>query len=69
MNKTFAPFAKPMYVMLKSVGSACNLKCEYCYYLEKSKLYADSPNDVRLMIKLDGGVSPDAGMLSNVTID
>ena len=31
--------------------------------------YADSPNDVRLMIKLDGGVSPDAGMLSNVTID
>ena len=31
--------------------------------------YADSPNDVRLMIKLDGGVSPDAGMLNNVTID
>ena len=31
--------------------------------------YADSPNEVRLMIKLDGGVSPDAGMLSNVTID
>ena len=26
-------------------------------------------NDVRLMIKLDGGVSPDAGMLNNVTID
>jgi uncharacterized protein len=39
MNKTFAPFAKPMYVMLKSVGSACNLKCEYCYYLEKENLY------------------------------
>jgi twitching motility protein PilU len=31
--------------------------------------YADSANDVRLMIKLDGGVSPDAGMLNNVTID
>jgi twitching motility protein PilU len=31
--------------------------------------YADSQNDVRLMIKLDGGVSPDAGMLNNVTID
>ena len=39
MNKTFAPFAKPMYVMLKPVGSACNLKCEYCYYLEKENLY------------------------------
>lgn len=31
--------------------------------------HADSANDVRLMIKLDGGVSPDAGMLNNVTID
>ncbi len=39
MNNTFAPFAKPLYVMLKSVGSACNLNCEYCYYLEKEHLY------------------------------
>lgn len=39
MNYTFAPFAKPMYVMLKPVGSACNLNCEYCYYLEKEYLY------------------------------
>ena len=39
MNATFAPFAKPLYVMLKPVGSACNLNCEYCYYLEKEHLY------------------------------
>ncbi|WP_294081931.1 anaerobic sulfatase-maturation protein [Proteiniphilum sp. UBA5384] len=36
---TFAPFAKPMYVMLKPVGSKCNLDCDYCYYLEKEILY------------------------------
>ena len=36
---TFAPFAKPLYVMLKPVGSACNLACQYCYYLEKELLY------------------------------
>ena len=36
---TFAPFAKPMYVMLKPVGSKCNLDCDYCYYLEKENLF------------------------------
>lgn len=30
-----------MYVMLKPAGSLCNLRCKYCYYLEKNKLYAD----------------------------
>ncbi|MDE6552084.1 MAG: anaerobic sulfatase maturase [Muribaculaceae bacterium] len=29
------PFARPMYVMLKPVGSSCNLGCDYCYYLKK----------------------------------
>lgn len=36
---TFAPFARPLYVMLKPVGSKCNLNCDYCYYLEKENLY------------------------------
>ena len=38
----FTPFARPMYVMLKPAGALCNLRCKYCYYLEKQKLYADS---------------------------
>ena len=33
------PFARPLYVMPKPVGSLCNLACAYCYYLEKSHLY------------------------------
>lgn len=41
MNTGF-PFSRPMYVMLKPAGSLCNLRCKYCYYLEKEKLYTDS---------------------------
>ena len=25
---TYAPFAKPLYVMLKPVGAVCNLACD-----------------------------------------
>jgi anaerobic sulfatase-maturating enzyme len=42
----YAPFAKPLYVMLKPVGSLCNLACDYCYYLEKSKFYTQNKNHV-----------------------
>lgn len=38
---TINPFARPLYVMLKPVGAACNLRCRYCYYLEKANLYKD----------------------------
>lgn len=36
----FAPFARPLYVMPKPAGAQCNLACDYCYYLEKSRLYS-----------------------------
>lgn len=32
------PFGHPLYVMLKPAGPACNLQCDYCYYLEKRHL-------------------------------
>lgn len=45
-DKYIMPFARPLYVMLKSVGSVCNLSCDYCYYLEKSGLYQGTKNHV-----------------------
>lgn len=44
MKSTANPFARPLYVMAKPVGARCNLACDYCYYLEKQKLYPDSAN-------------------------
>ena len=43
---TIAPFAKPLYVMLKPIGGHCNLACDYFYYLEKAKLYDDVPKHI-----------------------
>ena len=43
-SKTYAPFAKPLYVMLKPIGAVCNLGCTYCYYLEKKELYPEKGN-------------------------
>jgi len=31
-------------VFVKPVGAACNLGCQYCYYLEKQKLYPEKTN-------------------------
>lgn len=44
MNNFATPFSRPLYVMLKPIGAACNLRCKYCYYLEKKDLYPDSNN-------------------------
>lgn len=43
---TIAPFSRPLYIMLKPVGAHCNMACDYCYYLEKSNLYAQVPRHV-----------------------
>ena len=43
-NSTVMPFAKPLYVMIKPIGATCNLACDYCYYLDKSKLYKEAGN-------------------------
>ena len=43
MTATYAPFARPLYVMAKPAGAHCNLACDYCYYLEKRRLYPHTP--------------------------
>ena len=43
---TATPFARPLYVMLKPVGSQCNLTCDYCYYLEKQALFQQAADRV-----------------------
>lgn len=43
---TINPFARPMYIMLKPAGALCNLRCKYCYYLEKNELYKRQGNRV-----------------------
>lgn len=44
MNHNIAtPFSHPVYVMTKPIGASCNLRCSYCYYLEKKELY---PNEL-----------------------
>lgn len=40
---TISPFSKPLYVLAKPVGASCNLRCKYCYYLEKAHLYRNAP--------------------------
>jgi len=40
VNKTiqFNPLKYPVYVMAKPIGPSCNLRCSYCYYLDKESL-------------------------------
>lgn len=46
MPETFSPFARPLYMMLKPTGSLCNLRCKYCYYLEKGNLYKQDNSQI-----------------------
>ncbi|MCP4186897.1 MAG: anaerobic sulfatase maturase [Gammaproteobacteria bacterium] len=37
-----APTARaPFHLLIKPIGAKCNLRCNYCYYLDKDKLYPD----------------------------
>ncbi len=39
MNKAYQSIPVVFNIMAKPIGSACNLDCHYCYYLEKDKIY------------------------------
>ena len=43
MGKTIAfnPLDIPLYILAKPAGAACNLRCKYCYYLEKKEYYTE----------------------------
>lgn len=34
---------KPFSLLIKPASADCNLRCEYCFYLDKQALYPDSP--------------------------
>jgi len=36
----FNPLQYPIYVSVKPVGAACNLRCDYCYFLEKEHFHS-----------------------------
>ena len=40
---SYRQYVRPFYVMAKPAGARCNLRCTYCYYLEKSSLYPAAP--------------------------
>lgn len=46
MSNIINPFARPLYVMSKPAGAHCNLACDYCYYLEKQKLYQNGEKHI-----------------------
>ena len=40
--------AQGIHLMAKPAGAACNLRCTYCFYLEKSALYLGTPGGCRM---------------------
>lgn len=46
-----SPFSRPVYVMLKPVGGRCNLRCDYCYYLDKGSSGRMSEGTLELFVR------------------
>jgi uncharacterized protein len=42
-----APHPQGMHVLAKPIGPACNIKCDYCFYLEKHALF-EKGEDMRM---------------------
>lgn len=42
----FYPFSSPLYLVAKPASGMCNMRCDYCYYLEKNDYY---PSGRRVM--------------------
>jgi len=40
-KKESTPLPQGIHMMAKPIGPACNLNCEYCFYLEKEALFGD----------------------------
>lgn len=45
--RTASSGSEPFAIMAKPVGPSCNLKCDYCYYLETERLY-EKPHQFRM---------------------
>ncbi|MCI5220670.1 MAG: radical SAM protein, partial [Candidatus Electrothrix sp. LOE2] len=43
MLTTVPPQAVQRSVIIKPAGASCNLRCKYCFYLDKQRLYAGPP--------------------------
>ena len=41
---------EPFHIMAKPIGPICNLDCDYCFYLEKQKLYPQK-SDFRMSVE------------------
>jgi MoaA/NifB/PqqE/SkfB family radical SAM enzyme len=42
MDKQLPMTPKAFHIMVKPTGAACNLHCDYCFFLKKERLYPAS---------------------------
>lgn len=43
-TQNMVPIPQGLHVVAKPIGPACNLYCDYCFYLEKQALFGDGEN-------------------------